>query len=132
MKRNTKSYKIIFSWTGVVVLLIVLAFTLENYIAQWNRKTQIANEVKSLRNEKENLFQANRQLEENLKFLGTSSYKSKMARGINMKIEGEEVIIFPENFKVIKNQENNSEHKETLSNPRKWWNYFMNPQSQEK
>ncbi len=132
MKRNTKSYKIIFSWTGVVILLVVLAFILESYIEQWKRKTQIASEVQLLRNEKENLFQANKQLEENLKFLGTSSYKSKMARGINMKIEGEEVIIFPENFNVIKNPENNSEKKEATSNPRKWWNYFMNPHSQEK
>lgn len=129
-KSSNKWSKILYSSGGIIVLVIVMVFLLQGYVAQWQRKTAIQNEVAALEKKQKELSLANNQLEDNLKFLGSSSYKAKVARSLNMKIEGEEVVIFPDNFRVIKAvaTANQTGAKEE-SNAFKWWRYFFGKNS---
>ena len=122
--------KFVYSTGGIIVLTAVMVFLLQGYIAQWQRKSAIQNEVASLEKKQNDISSANNQLEDNLKFLGSSSYKAKVARSLNMKIEGEEVVIFPDNFRIIKTAAaTNTNTVKEAGNPSRWWRYFFGKNS---
>lgn len=126
MRKNKKKLSgIFFSTASIVVLVMILVFMLNSFISQWRHKEEINKEVETLLEKQKELRSANDQLEDNLKFLGTASYKSKIARSLNMKIEGEEVVIFPENSNVLKKNVPVESKYESESNPYKWWKYFF-------
>lgn len=125
IKRENSKKKLLFSSGTIVVALVVFGFLIRAYVSQWQQKEKIKAEVAELGVKQEEFYKDNKKLEENLKFLGSQSYKAKVARSLNMKIEGEEVIIFPENFKVVEKNEPSTAPIDTGSNASKWWRYFF-------
>lgn len=129
MGRPNHSSKInFFAFIVVLLILLGLLFFLGHvYYRQWQQRQAIKQEVIKLRTSEQALRQTNEELEKNLKLLGSVSYKAKIARSLNLKIEGEEVIIFPENLVLYKPPVTSVTQIDTRHNIIKWWNYFFNP-----
>lgn len=132
MRKNSKhtaffDLKFLYSGLGVFVLLLLCAFLTNNYINQWKQKAEIKKEVAKLEIKKTEMLKANQLLEKNLKMLESSSYKAQIARNLNMKIEGEQVVIFPEDLKLVESPAQVPLIIDTQANYKKWWKYFFDP-----
>jgi cell division protein FtsB len=117
----------------VLIILMIFGYLVSKEIS---KKNKINDEIEVLKREAERIKKENMQLEERIVYLGSDEYREKEAKEkLNLQKPDEKLIIITQNS-PFKEEEARSEKEnekknfyqkvESMSNLKKWWNYFFN------
>ncbi|MCC7356478.1 MAG: septum formation initiator family protein [Candidatus Doudnabacteria bacterium] len=111
----------------LVILIAVASIFGKMHYSQWQKKRQIAAEIRALTAQQESLQQKNQELAESLAYLTSGNYKERIARQqLNLKKEGEVVYNFNEPQVAGATTEAPPEPK-VGERVKEWWLYFFKP-----
>ncbi len=117
--------QIISSKVAIGILLILLVFFANLKYQQWKNQQVIEQQKQDLQEQANQWQQKNDELTQSLQYLNSSSYREQVARQqLNLKINGENVYSFTTAAAQATTTALASPAP-SLSNPRKWWNYFF-------
>lgn len=111
-----------------LVLIGLIAFSL---IKELFRKIEISREIQDLETQINGLEGKNSEMANLIDYLNSSEWQEKEVKSkLNLKAPGEKVILIPENSQTnynnpLKPEVMGEEPEKQLSNPQKWWNYFL-------
>lgn len=111
----------------LIALIAVASVFGKMHFSQWQKKRQIAAEIKALTGQQESLQQKNQELAESLAYLTSGNYKEKIARQqLNLKKDGEVVYNFnePQVAGVTTEAPPEPQSSDRL---KEWWLYFFKP-----
>src|SRR3989344_446108 len=119
--------KVLFSSKIVLLgLVVLLGFLGSLKYRQWRDQKSIEKEKQSLQQQTDALEKKNKELENSLSYLNSSSFKERVARQqLNLKKTGEIVYSFSENSGADDGGTSALANKK-IGNLEKWWNYFTN------
>ncbi len=108
-------------------LIVVAVVFGKMHYNQWQKKRQIASEIKALTGQQQSLQQKNQELAESLAYLTSGNYKERIARQqLNLKKDGEVVYNFNEPQVAGVTTEEPPE-VEVGTRIKEWWLYFFKP-----
>lgn len=116
---------------GAVLVFVVMAYFLSRVI---QKKYEVAQEIKSIKDRREALIKENQRLQDMLSYLKTDSYQEKVAReNLGLQKPGETVVAVEERDSLVVRPEEEflvdraGEAKPTAYTPiyKKWYNYFF-------
>jgi len=125
-KHKNFSWKKIITSQLVLIIIIVIFFTLSFSLAKTYFKEHKVNlEIASLENEIQKLEKENLDITGLLAYLQSDEFVEKEARlNMGLKRPGEELIVIKEN-KTTSSNDDVALRDENLTNPKKWWRYFI-------
>ncbi|MBU2025218.1 MAG: septum formation initiator family protein [Patescibacteria group bacterium] len=124
------------TWIRFFLFISFLAFVLVTYslFRETYKKYQIQKEVQDLKNQAAQIEHDNQKLKGLIDYFKTQNFSEKEAREkLNVKKEGESLVILKSQDDNLSGKKNNSNSKlqdpdqESLNipNPLKWWDYFF-------
>lgn len=121
--------KILKSKLFLVIGVVILIFASINFVRSWKQNRVINQEINDLEQEIYSLEKNNLQLSELIKYLNSTAYIEERARtALGLKKEGEKTIIIPD-LQINATSEfsfaSADKKAKTISNPKKWWQYFF-------
>lgn len=132
MTRNTSTSSLRRFFTSRLFLFIifaVIALIIFGSIRTYYQDYKVKQEIASLQKEVEQLQKKKFQSMELLEYVTSNAFVEEKARTeLNLKKPGEHVLILPNVQKDVEVKKNNSQNLESgqnLSNPIKWWYYFI-------
>ncbi len=132
MTRNTSTSSLRRFFTSRLFLFIifaVIALIIFGSIRTYYQDYKVKQEIASLQKEVEQLQKKKFQSMELLEYVTSNAFVEEKARTeLNLKKPGEHVLILPNVQKDVEVKKNNSQNPESgqnLSNPIKWWYYFI-------
>lgn len=116
MKRGNPWVKYVWLAVIVYIMFTVGKLAYKNYQLS-NKENNLRGDIATLENEVQDL-------KNQIVYFQSDSYKEKMLRAkLNMQKEGERVVVITSEPKIEQAPE--PEPKKKLTNPEKWWNYFI-------
>ena len=136
-KRSTFLKKIFNSRLFFLSIFITLILITVSFSKEFIKNYKINQEIESLQREIESLETKNFELSELIKYFATDDFIEERARiDLGLKKPGETMVIIaePEDTFSDSEQKQITEKEQTkpekISNPKKWWNYFINKQGE--
>ncbi len=113
-----------------ILVCVLIASTIvfgKMHYNQWQKKRQIASEIKALTGQQQSLQQKNQELAESLAYLSSGNYKERIARQqLNLKKDGEVVYNF--NEPQVAGASTEAPPKIGAgTRVKEWWLYFFKP-----
>lgn len=100
--------KIFYSKIFLAVLIVIILAILPNFYKRLNEKKVLENQVNNLDMKIESIERENEEIEKELAALGGSEESEKVLRRLYvLKKPGEEALIIPEEFLIVKEDEEN-------------------------
>lgn len=116
------------SWITIIAMVIVFVFAVQNYVKQTAREKLVKDQLNGLQEEYDRVSEKSNFLQKTYNQMSTAAYKAKVARQLNMKREGEEVIVFPKGVRLIPKFDSLTPEVASPNNTanwKKWWTYFF-------
>lgn len=121
---NSKK-KIVSSKLTMLIGAFLLIFISVSLIKEIVRRYEINREIAKLEEEVAELDARNTELTDLIAFFNTDTFLEQEARSrLNLQKPGEKVVIIPD-IESIPQEEQKNNLSLSLSNPKKWWNYFF-------
>jgi cell division protein FtsB len=129
MKKELNAKRVISSKLFLFLGVVVLGFLIFSFGNKFLESREIDQQIKESGDEIARLEMKDSELESFLNFLNTDAFLEQEARlKFNLQKPGESVVIVPgalEAGNLNVNGDAADVDNQTLSNPKKWWNYFF-------
>lgn len=126
MKKQSSWKKALKSKATLIILIVIALLVAFAYGRAFYRDYQVKQEISRLKGEVSQLEQRKIESMELLEYVASSNYVEEQARTqLNMKKKGEKVIVVDQSDTET-NSKSRSKESDQVSNPVKWWYYFIN------